>query len=134
MPYDDDFTLQFKKALATLSIRMAHQESWRQDAHKPLFKRSISSFFCVFVLFYLGFHTVRGDHGALALFRESRKLELLTTQLDSLKSETAILEKKVKLLSNEALDLDMLDEQARLVLGMAGKNEAVIFLEKPADQ
>lgn len=39
------------------------------------------------------------------------------------------LDKKVKLLSNASLDLDMLDEQARSVLGIAGKNEVVIFLE-----
>jgi cell division protein FtsB len=33
----------------------------------------------------------------------------------------------VKLLSSKSLDLDMLDEQVRRILGMTGKDEIVYF-------
>lgn len=106
--------------------------SWQNEGRRPYFKRSLGAFGCVFVLFYLCFHAVSGDHGALALFRETRKLEAVREELAAVRSQHAALDRKVRGLSSNSLDLDMLDEQVRLVIGMAGKNEAVIFLDKPA--
>lgn len=99
--------------------------------HRPTMqKRAISSLFCVLVLFYLAFHTISGERGVIALLRESSKLEAMKTELEEIKSKRESLENKTKKLSNNNLDLDLLDEQARQVLGIAGKNEVVIFLDK----
>lgn len=84
----------------------------------------------VLVLFYLGFHAVSGERGVVALFKENRKLAQLKLELADVQQERAALDKKVLGLSSNSLDLDLLDERARLVLGMAGKNEVVYFLEK----
>lgn len=52
---------------------------------------------------------------------------MLQNKLSETKSERIILENKTKKLSNNSLDLDLLDEQTRLVLGISGKNEVVLF-------
>lgn len=103
------------------------------DPKRPALKRALGPLFCVFALFYLGFHTVSGERGVFALFKESRRLEALKSELSEVVSKREALEKKIKLLSSNSLDLDMLDEQARLVLGLAGKNEVVIFLDQESN-
>jgi len=97
------------------------------ESRSPLRKRAVGSLFCVLILFYLGFHTVSGERGVFALLRENRKLEALKTELAEAKSKREMLEKKVQKLGNNNLDLDLLDEQARRVLGSLGKNEVVLF-------
>ena len=97
------------------------------DTNRPLSKRLSGPMFLVFVMFYLGFHAVSGERGVFALFKESRKLELLQTELADVKAKHAALERKVHLLSDDSLDLDLLDEQVRRVMGMAGSDEIVYF-------
>lgn len=80
------------------------------------------------IMFYLGFHAFSGERGLFALYSESRHLEELKGELAQVKGEREALGHKVKLLSSNSLDLDMLDEQARLVLGKVGRNEIVYFL------
>jgi cell division protein FtsB len=100
------------------------------DARPPLLKRAVGPVCIVFAIFYLGFHAVSGDRGLYALFSETRKLQLLEEQLAEVKSERQALEHKVKLLSNQSLDLDLLDEQVRRIIGMTGKDEIVYFLDE----
>jgi cell division protein FtsB len=98
-----------------------------------LTRRAFGSLFCVLVMFYLGFHAVSGERGLFALFKETRRLEMITAELSRVKAEREALEKKTHLLSDNSIDLDMLDERARVVLGYAGKNEVVSFDEKDSD-
>jgi len=95
-----------------------------------LIKRIAGPFFLILVMFYLGFHAVSGERGVFALFRETRKLEILNTELTEVKAKHLALERKVHLLSDDSLDVDMLDEQVRRVLGMANKNEIVYFTDE----
>jgi cell division protein FtsB len=99
------------------------------DTRRHSIFRIIRPMMCVLVLFYLGFHTVSGERGVFALFKETRRLETLNVELAEVAAKREALDKKVRLLSSNSLDLDMLDEQARQVLGMAGKDEVVIFLK-----
>lgn len=80
---------------------------------------------CTF--FYIGFHAVSGDRGLVAWFKESRKLTTLKADLATATAEREEYERKVKLLSSNSLDLDMLDEQARSVLGFAAPDEIVVI-------
>jgi cell division protein FtsB len=106
------------------------------ELYRPSVRRLAGPMLIVFVIFYLGFHAVSGQHGLFALFKETRKLELLKTELAKVKGEREELERKVQLLSSKALDLDMLDEQVRRILGMTGKDEIVYFEDEnsPAKQ
>ena len=101
-----------------------------RDAHRPFVKRVAGPFLLIFIMFYLGFHAVSGERGVFALFRETRKLEIINAQLAEVKAKHDALERKVYLLSDNSLDLDLLDEQVRRVLGMANQNEIVYFDDK----
>lgn len=103
------------------------------DSRRPAMRRAAAPLLCVLVLFYLGFHAVSGDRGAVAYLKESRRLASLKAELEQVKAEHEAVDNKVRRLSDKSLDLDLLDERARAVLGLAGKNEVVYFLdEKPA--
>lgn len=75
---------------------------------------------------YFTFAAVQGDYG---LFRraevlgETKKLE---RELQSLKFEVQRMENLTKRMSDEYLDLDLLDQQVRDVLGYIRGNEIVI--------
>jgi cell division protein FtsB len=89
----------------------------------------------MFIMFYLGFHAISGERGLIALFTESHRLEGLKAELADMTQQRQALEGKVQRLSDKSLDLDLLDEQVRRVLGMAQKNEVVYFLsDNPAAQ
>lgn len=99
---------------------IAHDHS---RSSRPL----LGSFLLIFCMFYIGFHAVSGERGVFALFKESRRLEELQVRLAEVTAEHDALAHKVRLLSDSSLDLDMLDEQARRVLGRANGNEVVYF-------
>ena len=61
---------------------------------------------------------------------QSEKLAL-QKDLTSLQSHNAHLRQQVKLLGNDNLDLDFLDERARLVLGLVGRDETIVFKSDP---
>lgn len=108
---------------------MARKKSFYK-MRPALGKRAVAPLIGVFVLFYVCFHAISGDRGVVALFKENRRLEQLKTELAKVVAEREALDRKVRGLSSSSLDLDLLDERARLVLGMAGKNEVVHFLNK----
>ena len=66
----------------------------------------------------------RGLRGWMDLQAEKQER---AEELAALKAQNADLQSHVFRLSDEALDLDFLDERARLILGLAGKNEQVII-------
>lgn len=102
----------------------------QRPENRTFIKRVAGPFMLILIMFYLGFHLVSGERGVLALFRETRKFEIVNAQLIEAKAKRQALENKVRLMSDGSLDLDMLDEQVRRVLGMANKNEIVYFDEE----
>jgi len=79
-------------------------------------------------IFYLTFHALSGERGIYALLKEDRKLEVLQTELTTTVAKRKYLEHRVSLMSAGSLDLDLLDEQSRTILGVAGENEMVVPL------
>lgn len=106
---------------------MRKNETWHEQ--RPLLKRVAGPSLLLMVMFYLGFHAVSGERGVFALFKETRKLAELKAELAEVKVKHDALEHKVQLLSDSSLDLDLLDEQVRRVLGMANKHEVVYFTD-----
>lgn len=76
---------------------------------------------------YLVYHTFNGDRGLYALLKENRKLEVIGEELNKVRTQRANLEHDAKLLRSESLDLDMLDEQVRANLGVAGQDEVLVL-------
>lgn len=92
-------------------------------------KRFLGPLFLSAAVFYLVFHALNGERGIYAYLKQSRNLEKSQQELTRLVSERKALENNVHLLSDKSLDLDLLDEQARRVLGKANKGEAVIIID-----
>ena len=75
---------------------------------------------------YFGFHLMHGDMGYFALRGVGQKLAESQEKYDRLLAERKVLENRVRLLRPGSLDLDMLDERSRSVLGVATPDERVI--------
>lgn len=81
----------------------------------------------VCILFYLGFHTFHGERGLYALFREKKELQLLEKELTETRVKRQQLESKVTRLRDGSIDLDLLDEQMRRMLGVSKPGEIVVL-------
>ncbi len=77
------------------------------------------------LLIYFVFHSFYGNRGIIAYFTLSQRLQKSYSELESLRAERVELEHKVKLLRPESLDQDMLDQEARRILGIASPKEQV---------
>lgn len=75
---------------------------------------------------YFVFAAVQGDFGHFRRVQIEADESALKQQLAQLHAERAILENKTSRLSDTYLDLDLLDERARKVLGMARGDEIII--------
>jgi len=92
---------------------------------------SIVPFVCASFMVYLGYDGLYGDHGVVNLLRLNEQVERLEVELAAREKEASLLEVRTKLLRPESLDLDLLDERARAMLGYAHPNDLVII--EPAE-
>ena len=75
---------------------------------------------------YFTFAAVQGDYGLFRRAEIEAEEKALQAQLDQIESQVARMENLTKRLSDGFLDLDLLDQQAREVLGMIRSDEIVI--------
>jgi cell division protein FtsB len=76
---------------------------------------------------YFSYHLIEGDRGLFAYLRLQQDIQSAKAELLISENEKQKLEKRVELLNPENLDLDMLEERARDVLGLAHPDELVIY-------
>lgn len=77
-------------------------------------------------LFYFAFHAFHGERGVFALFQNQHQLMEVERELEATRAERMTLEKRVGGLRVNSLDLDLLDEQARNMLGLSKENEMIM--------
>ena len=75
---------------------------------------------------YFTFAAVQGDYGLFRRAEINAEEKLLREQLAMVTADVARMENLTRRLSDDYLDLDLLDEQARRVLGMIRADEIVI--------
>ena len=75
---------------------------------------------------YFAYAALQGDRGLVERVRLERQAETLTARLAELRGERTRMETLTSGLSDRALDLDLLDERARAVLGLIRDDEIVI--------
>ena len=75
---------------------------------------------------YFTFAAVQGDYGVFRRAEVSAEAARLQDQLLDVQADVARMENLTQRLSDEYLDLDLLDEQARKILGMIRADEIVI--------
>ena len=86
---------------------------------------------CVFTIslslgIYFTFAAVQGDFGILRRAEINHDLQKLQVEIDSISVEIADLKNLTRRLSDHYLDLELLDQQARDVLGYVRTDELVI--------
>jgi len=78
---------------------------------------------------YLAFHAFSGSQGVLSWVSYSNEADDLRAKLVISEARHAELKAQVKALSNESLDLDVLELAARKDLFVSGANELTIWLD-----
>lgn len=78
------------------------------------------------VMAYLAMAALQGRHGFFSLLRVEAEEERLKTELAGLQADREYAQNKTFRLSTDTLDPDILDEQARRVLGLGGPNEIIL--------
>lgn len=75
---------------------------------------------------YFTFAAVQGDFGLFRRVEIASEAAALSRDLDRLGAEVAAMENLTRRLSDNFLDLDLLDQQARSILGLLRADEIVI--------
>ena len=75
---------------------------------------------------YFTFTAVQGNYGLFQRIQISAEADRLEVQLAALEAEAARMERLTRRLSDDFLDLDLLDEQARDVLGYVRADEIIL--------
>lgn len=75
---------------------------------------------------YITLAAVQGDYGIFARVAISAEARLLMAERDQLQVELAAMENLTRRLSDDFLDLDLLDQQARDILGYMRPDEIAI--------
>jgi len=78
------------------------------------------------LIFYFGYHALTGDRGLLHGAIREETLASRSLELRALRAEREDLETRVRLLQDDNLSRDLLDERARAVLGFADPREYVV--------
>jgi cell division protein FtsB len=86
------------------------------------------AFFFLAFLFggYFAFAAIQGDFGVFRQIQIEAEAKVLRTERDKLRADLGELQNRTRRLSDEYLDIDLLDEQARDVLGYIRADEIVI--------
>ena len=107
---------------------MTSRVSSRTVGHAPLrLRRLLPASVMALMMIGLMTQALQGERGLRGWMDLQVEKQERAEELAALKAQNAELQNHVVRLSDEALDLDFLDERARLVLGLTGKNEQVII-------
>lgn len=86
---------------------------------------------CVCAIGYFAYHTVQGHRSLITYIHLENELVAADKELVDARQRRLQLERRVALLRPENIDRDILDEQARKVLGLGHPDEIVIFNKTP---
>src|ERR1039457_2568911 len=83
---------------------------------------------------YFVWHAVNGERGLKTKDEYEHKIASLRDELDGLKLEHASWDHRIALLSGREIDRDLLDEEARALLGRVNRNDLVVFFRRGQKQ
>ena len=82
---------------------------------------------CIILSLYFILASFKGEYGVPAKYKLLAKEKMLIKELGLLTEESIAVKNKIKRLSDTSLDLELLDQQARKILGLIGEKELIIF-------
>lgn len=106
--------------------------SSRTVGQEPLrLRRLVPSFGLLLAIGGLAMQALQGERGWRGWEDLEQEKASLQFELQALKAGNDELHQQVDLLSDDALNLDFLDERARLVLGLVARDETIVFKTDP---
>ena len=82
-----------------------------------------------FLIVYFGVHAMTGDRGFLSSGQRDAALATKTEELSRVRAQRMDLEVRARLLRDESLSADLLEERARSLLGFVDPKDYVIRLK-----
>ena len=86
-----------------------------------------------FAALFVGYFAVNaftGNHGLRAQQDLDQQLRSMQAELDQLKAQRSLWERRVALLRSDNIDPDMLDERARAILGYADPRDLTLLIHQ----
>jgi cell division protein FtsB len=80
---------------------------------------------------YLVWGALNGERGLKTKAEYASAMQDLSAELKNLQAERQGWERRVSLMRSDAVDRDLLDEEARAVLDRVGKNDLLVFTAPP---
>ena len=77
---------------------------------------------------YFVWHAINGERGLKNRVMYKARIAELDSELAGIRTEKVRIERRVRMLQADTLDRDLLDEEARNILGRLHKNELVVLL------
>ncbi len=82
---------------------------------------------CLILCFYFIIASFKGEFGVFTKYQLLAKEKALTIKLKLVNEKNKAVKNKIKRLSDTSLDLELLDQQARKILGLIGEDELIVF-------
>ena len=82
---------------------------------------------CIILSLYFIIASFNGEFGVSAKYHLLAREKVLANEFDVINEEIKIIKNRIKRLSDTSLDLELLDQQARKILGMIGEDELIVF-------
>ena len=82
---------------------------------------------CLILCFYFIIASFKGEFGVSSKYQLLAKEKAWTKELKFLYEKNKVIKNKIRRLSDTALDLELLDQQARKILGLIGEDELIVF-------
>ncbi len=82
---------------------------------------------CFILCFYFIIASFKGEFGVSSKYNLLAKEKALTKELRLVNERTKVVKNQIKRLSDTSLDLELLDQQARKILGLIGEDELIVF-------
>ena len=82
---------------------------------------------CLILCFYFIVASIKGEFGVFTKYQLLAKEKALIKELKLVNEKTKVVRNKIKRLSDASLDLELLDQQARKILGLIGEDELIVF-------
>ncbi len=100
---------------------------WTRQHKKSKLRYAVLPLVCFGMLGYFSFHAVNGSLGLQSSERYQAEIDTLKLELASLEQVRQDYEKRTSLLRDGTLERDLVDERARLTLGMTKSNELILL-------
>ncbi len=87
----------------------------------------LAPLFWLLLTFYFGYHAINGERGLRRFFELKQEIRVASQVAEEIALRRLEMEQKVKQLSPQSIDVDILEESARTLLNMGQDDDYVIL-------